>query len=60
MDADHCNNQQSEYNKDVYEVQSGAQKGVETEGIKINQTMKPSKKQLVVRALLSFSPKFPL
>lgn len=58
MDADHCNKQQSFYNKDVYKVQCRAQK--ETEGIKINQTMKQSKKQLVVGSLSLFSPKFPL
>lgn len=58
MDAYHCNKQQSFYNKDVYKVQCRAQKGSETEGIKINQTMKQSKKQLVVGSLSLFSSKF--
>lgn len=47
-DADDCNKQQLFFNKDVYKVHCGAQKGLEIEGIKINQTMKQSKKQLVV------------
>lgn len=60
MDTDNCNQQQLLYNKDVYKVQCGAQKGLETEGIKINSTMKLSQKQLVLGSLSSLSPKFPL
>lgn len=50
-DADHCNKQQSFYKKDMYEVQCGAQNGLETEGNKTYQTMKQSKKRMVVGSL---------
>lgn len=35
----------------MYEVQCGAQKGLETEGNKTYQTMKQSKKRVVVGSL---------